>query len=183
MPKDSSASFEERFRHHYDRLFGYAIALSRDRETASDLLHDCVARAMGTQSVPAEEGAFRAWLFRILRNLWIDHVRLARRTSGVSETLDTASEELDRMVPVGLESVLVEAFAVRQAFERLSPEHKEVLALVDISGFSYKETARILAVPPGTVMSRVSRARAALARSLSDEGAKDMRKKNGFLRQ
>lgn len=65
--------------------------------------------------------------------------------------------------PAPLDDALVTFLSVRQAFERLSLEHREVLALVDISGFSYEETAMTLAVPQGTVMSRVSRARRAMA--------------------
>lgn len=64
--------------------------------------------------------------------------------------------------------MLVDAFSVRQAFTRLSTEHREILALVDISGFSYEEVATMIAVPKGTVMSRVSRARRALASHLGD---------------
>jgi RNA polymerase sigma-70 factor, ECF subfamily len=57
---------------------------------------------------------------------------------------------------------------VRQASTRLSTEHREILALVDISGFSYEEVAMMIAVPKGTVMSRVSRARRALAAQLGE---------------
>jgi RNA polymerase sigma-70 factor (ECF subfamily) len=70
--------------------------------------------------------------------------------------------------PVSLESVLVDAFSVRQAYARLSIEHREILALVDISGFSYEEAAAMIAIPRGTVMSRVSRARQALAANLRE---------------
>ena len=158
--------FEERLAPHQDRLFGYAVAISRDRETARDLLHDCIARAMTAKDTPAGEPAFRAWLFTIMRNLWVDQVRAARRRLSFTETLAETPA-----MPLALEGVVVEAFAVRQAFGLLSPDHREILALVDISGFSYEEVAGILAVPRGTVMSRVSRARQALARLLSDDGA------------
>lgn len=64
---------------------------------------------------------------------------------------------------------MVNRLAVRQAFMQLGKDHRDVLALVDIGGFSYDETAMMLSIPRGTVMSRVSRARAALMRGLSDD--------------
>ncbi len=68
---------------------------------------------------------------------------------------------------MSLESVVVNRLAVRTAFMTLSREHRDVLALVDIAGFSYEETAEMVGVPRGTVMSRVSRARQNLARLLA----------------
>jgi len=67
--------------------------------------------------------------------------------------------------------------ALREAFRRLSPQHREILALVDLAGFSYQEAAAILAVPIGTVMSRVSRARRALIEALSQRLAPEQQRK------
>ncbi len=157
--------FETRFARYQQRLYGFAVAMTGDRDRARDLLHDCVLRAASARERPVNEPAFRAWLFTIMRNLWIDQHRAAERQSRMLETLSDA-------VPVSLDSMAVESFAVRQAFELLSHDHREVLALVDISGFSYQEAADLLGVPCGTVMSRISRARQALARLLADDSPK-----------
>ncbi len=157
--------FEERIARHQQRLYGYAVAITRDRDRARDLLHDCVVRAASARDRPAAEPAFRSWLFTIMRNLWIDQIRAERRWSQAKETLC----DMMSSMPASLESMTVEAFALRQAFERLSYDHREVLALVDISGFSYQEAADLLHVPRGTVMSRISRAREALAKLLADD--------------
>ncbi|HHZ08200.1 MAG TPA: RNA polymerase sigma factor [Rhizobiales bacterium] len=167
--------FEERFRRCQNRLMGYAVVLSRDREMARDLVHDCVARALDAPALPGSEQAFRAWLFTTLRNLWIDRVRGDRHRAALAESLVVISAQAS--VPVSLESALVNAFAVRQAFERLAHDHRDVLALVDISGFSYEETAQVLDIPAGTVMSRVSRARQAQAALLSEETGRPQAKK------
>ncbi|WP_315918170.1 RNA polymerase sigma factor [Mesorhizobium sp. SP-1A] len=159
--------FETRFAPYQQRLFGFAVAMTGDRDRARDLLHDCVARAAAARVRPADEPAFRAWLFTIMRNLWIDQLRAEERRSRAAETLSDAMAP----IPVSLESMVVETFAVRQAFELLSHDHREVLALVDISGFSYQEAADLLSVPRGTVMSRISRARQALAGLLADDGS------------
>lgn len=163
----SRTAFEKRFAPYQSRLFGYAVALSHDRDLARDLLHECVVRAMAARETPASEAAYRAWLFTILRNLWIDHIRTSRRKADLEEALSAD----DLAVPTSLESVVVNVLAVRQTFQRLSLEHRDVLALIDISGFSYDEAAGILAIPRGTVMSRISRARQALASLLSDNPA------------
>lgn len=139
--------------------------MTGDREQARDLLQSCVARASAARRQPRDDDAFRAWLFKIMRNLWIDQVRAQKRNAAL---FDDYAEDVFGM-PVSLESMVVNAFAVRQAFEALSHDHREVLALIDISGFTYQEAAELLAVPAGTIMSRVSRARQNLANLLSDE--------------
>ena len=144
------------------RLFGYACALSRRIEDAEDLYQDAIVRAMGARSVPRDSVAFRVWMFRLIRNLWIDRLRRDSRQSGF---IDSEAEAEAQPAP-GDEESLVDVLLVRQAFLRLSKDHRDVLALVDIAGFSYDETAELLETPRGTVMSRISRARAALAAQL-----------------
>jgi RNA polymerase sigma-70 factor, ECF subfamily len=116
---------------------------------------------MAATSVPRDGIAFRVWMFRLIRNLWIDRMRRERRQAGM---VDAEVEDLP--APGDADSV-IDVLLVRQAFRRLSHDHREVLALVDIAGFSYDETAELLDTPRGTVMSRISRARAALAAQLS----------------
>jgi RNA polymerase sigma-70 factor (ECF subfamily) len=150
---------EKRLKPYYGRLFGYAISLSQNRDTAHDLFQECMVRALSARSVPEQESAFRAWLFVIMRNLWIDRARSRQRKSTKED--EVANDQA--VNPEPLDIALVTGLSVRQAFGRLSVEHREILALVDISGFSYAEAASMLTVPRGTVMSRVSRARRALA--------------------
>lgn len=152
-----------------NKLHGYACALARDHDQAADLTQECIVRAIASHNVPREERAFRGWLFRILRNIWIDRLR-ARERRGESHcdpdhgTARAQASGAPRM----MEDVVVNHLAVRQAFVKLSKDHRDVLALVDIGGFSYQEVAEFLDIPRGTVMSRVSRARLALAALLSD---------------
>lgn len=145
------------------RLFAYACALSPDTASAEDLYQDTLVRAMSAASTPEAPAAYRVWLFRILRNLWIDKLRADARSTAAA---DSVSGEIG--LTLG-DDVVINRLAVREAFMRLSKEHRDILALVDIGGFTYEETARILETPRGTVMSRVSRARNALASKLTDE--------------
>lgn len=157
------AGLDRRLQPYHARLFAYAVALSRDRDRGQDIFQECIARALGARGVPESEPAFRAWLFAILRNIWIDQSRSQRKKAELEEqyAVDLSPP------PVSLEPVLVDTLAVRQAFSRLSVEHREILALVDISGFTYEEAAAMISVPKGTVMSRVSRARQTLAAFLA----------------
>ncbi|WP_209426203.1 RNA polymerase sigma factor [Pararhodobacter sp. SW119] len=157
--------------HHHEtlqslrrRLFGYACALSRELADAEDLYQDAMVRAMAAASVPRDSRAFRVWMFRLMRNLWIDRLRREGLRAGL---IDPEVEPEAQPGPGGEES-LVNVLLVRAAFQRLSKDHRDVLALVDIAGFSYEETAELLETPRGTVMSRISRARAALAAQLQD---------------
>lgn len=163
MFKDQHHQWLRGFRRN---LFGYACALCSDTASAEDLYQDALVRAIAARAVPNDALSFRVWMFRVLRNLWIDGLRARRRLDDL--LADQAGVDCDDSAFTGGEDRVVNQLAVRQAFMLLSKQHRDVLALVDIGGFSYEETAELLDLPQGTVMSRVSRARAALARQLSD---------------
>jgi RNA polymerase sigma-70 factor, ECF subfamily len=148
-------------------LFAYSSALCTHPAAAEDLYQDALLRAMTARAVPLDATAFRVWMFRLLRNLWIDGVRTCAREKQHAQA-EQASASEGRWVTGG-EDAAVNRIAVRQAFMQLGKDHRDVLALVDIGGFSYEETGMLLAIPKGTVMSRVARARAALACALSDD--------------
>jgi len=158
--------------HHHEwlrafhlKLFGYARALCS--ETAEDLYQEALVRAMSAKSVPAEPAKFRIWVFQVLRNLWIDSLRARTRGLNLVASMQYVTGEGEANTEG--EDAIVNRLAVRKAFMQLSREHREVLALVDIGGFSYEETGVLLSIPLGTVMSRVSRARAALLNCLVDD--------------
>lgn len=153
-----------RFTAYQKRLYGYALALSRDTDQAAEIIQDCVVCVMSAQNIPEDEPAYRAWLFTIVRNLWQD--RLRKRS--VREEADAITEIELSPDHLRLEDIVVNTIAVRQAFERLPSHHRDILALVDVGGFGYRETAKILGVPEGTVMSRISRARAIIGMLLTD---------------
>jgi len=156
---------KQRFEGYLSRLHGYAVAMSRDKDIAADLVQDCVLRVLKARKIPHDEAAYRAWLFTIIRNLWRDHLRSTKRLQLI-EPLEMAQEDLS---PTSFEASVVNVVAVRLAFESLSEEHRDILALVDIGGFRYEEAAKMLNIPKGTVMSRISRGRAALATLLSED--------------
>ncbi len=154
-----------------DGLYSYARVLTRDPSKAEDLVQETYVRALGAARWP-EPGALKAWLFIILRRLWLNQLRHARcRPEFVS--FDTEME-LDQQLgessgdPQVIHLRLTEDEAVRAAIKRLDPPHREVVVLRDLEGFSYKEIAEILDCPVGTVMSRLNRARAYLRQQLGE---------------
>ena len=166
--------FARRPKHRLDRhhrvLLSYANALAGDLELARDLTQECAVRALRARTVPREEPAYKAWLFTILRNLWLDHLRKTVRRK------EMLVEDADEVAPARIEAeaAVVNAIAVRMAFEQLGDRHRDVLSLVDVGGFSYLETAGMLGISVGTVMSRVSRARSTLAALLSQSNVVDL---------
>lgn len=160
----------QRIESYLDRLFGYAFSLTRNREDSADLVQDCALRALTAGRTPRDEAAYRAWLFRILRNVWLD----GRRRPQLVELGLPEDERLpDAEVWVGDER-RINALSVRLGLARLTLAQREIIALVDIVGLSYAEAAGVLEVPRGTVMSRLSRARAALLLILDEDAAVDI---------
>ncbi|MCH7958336.1 MAG: RNA polymerase sigma factor [Proteobacteria bacterium] len=143
---------------YLSRLFGYARSLTSQRADADDLFQESVLKALRAKRVPNEKAAYRAWLFRILRNTFIDQIR---RTGGDRRKLD-GEPPLEPAQVWHHDDTLINALTVRNGMARLAPPHREIIALVDIAGFSYSETAEFLELPVGTIMSRLSRARQAL---------------------
>ena len=146
------------------RLYGYAVSLSGDRHDAHDLVQETALKALKANRIPDDEPAFRAWLFVILRNAWFDLIRRRGRRQQFHES-DENYEDVGGETWLHDDS-LISTLTVKLSLARLSTDHRDILGLVDVSGFSYTEAAEILGIPAGTVMSRVTRARNALLKQL-----------------
>ena len=155
------------------RLYRYAISLCRDEDMAKDLVQQCALKALGARSVPTDEPAYRAWLFVILRNALTDD---RRRQRAAERTLDPEPPEevcIDMECRAGDER-LINILSVKQAMEKLGDNDREIVGLVDLAGLSYAEAAAVFDVPAGTVMSRISRARARLLALLEESNVTPM---------
>ncbi len=149
-----------RISNYLPRLFGYALSLAGDRHQAEDLVQDCALRALSARNVPEDEAAFRAWLFRILRNAFFDQLRRRRTRDAHAET------EIEKNLP-GAEfwqgdERFITALTVKLEMAKMPRPQREIIALIDMVGLSYAEAAALLDVPVGTIMSRISRARRVL---------------------
>ena len=152
------------------RLRRFAVALTGSRQEANELVQDTCERAIKASASWSPGTRLDAWLFRILRNLWIDALR-RQRHRGWAEPLDLHTEIADPAA--GGERQLDARMAlqkVRAAIACLPDDQREVLVMVCIEELSYRETAGVLDVPIGTVMSRLSRARRRVAELIGDSG-------------
>lgn len=176
-------AFEQAALEHLEALYGYARSLARNPTEAEDLVQETYLRGMKAARENLPAGNLKAWLFTILRHLWINRWR--QQVNGPDfvplESMDPAADELspwmsdERQRPdVLLEQHLLRDH-IRAAIEALDDSFREVIVLRYIEGFSYSQIAQILGCPAGTVMSRLSRARAALRRQL--EQAREPRRK------
>jgi RNA polymerase sigma-70 factor, ECF subfamily len=141
------------------RLRRFALALCRSPSLADDLVQGACERALANADKWTPGTRFDAWMFRILRNYWIDHLRRVR-SEGMTEEI-TAQEELLRDEHTGEGAVLsrLTLSEVQRAITNLPEDQREVLILVCVEDFAYREAAEVLGVPIGTVMSRLARAR------------------------
>jgi RNA polymerase sigma-70 factor, ECF subfamily len=146
----------------------FAISLCGSRDVADDLVQAACERALASAERFEPGTRFDAWMFRILRNLWIDIVR-RRKTAGVQDDIterqDIAGASGEREVEARMTLK-----SVAQAITELPDDQREVLLLVCVEEFSYHEAADVLGIPIGTVMSRLARARKNLAVSAGITG-------------
>jgi RNA polymerase sigma-70 factor (ECF subfamily) len=165
------AAWEELVRLHTRRVYGLCYRFTGRDSEAQDLTQDVfmrVFRALG--GFRSTEGSFTTWLTRLTRNLLIDHYRRTRN----ERVTDSIEEQLPR-VEEGFVSIARPdaALAGREASEllqgalaKLSPDLRETIILRDLQEMEYREIAQVLAIPEGTVKSRLNRGRAELARLL-----------------
>jgi len=157
-------------------LLAYARSLTLDISEAEDLVHDAVVRALQSGSAPKKIADLRPWMFRIIKNLFIDRKRKER----VRWEYSIAQNRLSDIGPAQTGDP-VEALMVRQAYAKLAPREREILCLVDILGLTYAEAAAVIDVPVGTVMSRVSRARRAMIERMGETNVRPMKKRRGVM--
>ena len=149
---------------HRPVLYRTARAWTGDDMLADDLVQDTLGNGLKKLHQLQDESKMLPWLFTILNNQWRQHLRSMKQHVDI-DTL----ELVDSHCPEKATTQYRTAQKVRSAVQSLPMNHREVVSLVDLNDFSYKEVAQILDVPVGTVMSRLSRARQTLLMILQDE--------------
>ena len=152
--------FEEELVELLPRLRRFARGLARHQSDADDLCQAVIERALKSRDQWQQGTRLDSWMYRITRNLWIDERRAAGRR-GVHAPIDDAVTQV-----AGEGAAHVEAGALRGdvdgAMARLPDEQREVVMLILVEGYAYREAAELLEVPVGTVTSRLARGREAL---------------------
>jgi len=153
------------------RLRRYARVLTGDVNRADDLVQDTLARAWEKRRLWTAGSDLRAWLFTIMHNVFINQRALARRDQQ-QVSLDGGEGDEAWQIPVRAgQYTKVELMEVVQHVGRLPADQREVLLLAAVEELRYEEIAQALAIPVGTVMSRLSRARAKLRLVFADAPA------------
>jgi RNA polymerase sigma factor (sigma-70 family) len=142
------------------RLRRFAHALSRNSADADDLTQMTIERALTARRQWQPGTRLDSWLYRIMRNLWIDTAR-SRARKAKQEAPPEAADSVGVDPRPGVEAA-VDLARVMAAMARLPDEQREVVALILVEGFGYRETAEMLGLPIGTVSSRLVRGRVAL---------------------
>jgi RNA polymerase sigma-70 factor (ECF subfamily) len=151
-----------------ERLYRMAFSWTHDPTLADDLVQQTCYQALRKQRHLRDMGAADAWLFRILANCLADHHRGRREVLSGEEIV-----LVDKRTPEHSTHEDQVAQRVRKAVSALPMNHRQVVTLVDLEGFSYASVAEILGIPVGTVMSRLSRGRGALRDQLLDVSARE----------
>lgn len=158
----SQREFERIVMPEAPRLLRFALRLTRDTSAAEDLVQEALLQAWRSFHQFKTGTSARAWLYRILVNAFYGHGRKARASP--------ATVPVNGLIRAGASSIL-DRLEIVQALDALPVEHRTVLLLGVVEGFTCREVSEILLVPIGTVMSRLSRARAALREKLAPERA------------
>jgi len=163
-----AATFEELAMPLFEQLYNFARWLTHDTAEAEDLVQETYAKALRGFSSFQTGTNFRAWMYRILRNAFLSS------KTGLKVTVPLADEDSEQLAADGPtpESVLIAQVsrdAVQRALDHLPVHFREILLLCEVEEMSYQEMAETLAIPIGTVMSRLSRARKALRKVLEQK--------------
>ncbi len=164
-----SGSFEELATPLIARLYNFARWLAQDASEAEDLVQEACVKALKGFASYRQGTNFRAWMFRILKNTFLtSRAGLKASTISLDSDDDRPAEPAAGGTPESILISSVDQQAIHAALEALPVPYREVILLCDVEEMSYREIAETLAIPVGTVMSRLSRGRRAMRELLSE---------------
>ncbi len=155
------------------RLRRFTRALTGSADTADDLVQSACEKALARQHQFKQGTRLDSWVFQITRNHWIDQLRSKANQATVIDLDDWLDNEQAGVS--GKQEIHMSLDKVESALQQLPEQHRSILVLVCIEGFSYQETADMLGLPLGTVMSRLARARVKLAGILNKSDTGDQK--------
>jgi RNA polymerase sigma factor (sigma-70 family) len=164
----STLDFQQNLLGFRDQLYYFALSLTKDRDDASDLLQESMVRALIYRDKFRENTNFKAWLYTIMKNTFINDHRRSKRTKALMDSVDRERDEV-RMVqmPNSPESS-IKMDEIQRSLDRLEPAFRLPFTMHH-EGFKYQEIADHLNIPIGTVKSRIFQARHRLMEMLTDK--------------
>jgi len=176
--RGNQAAFEALIQDCAGQVYGLALKMMKNREDAEDAAQEAFLKAWRSLSGFKGESRFSSWLYRLTYNTCLDQLRRRQRTQVISLTEQEEDEQTQAERDLADEGPGPEeqaisrerAAVVRREMDRLSDKLREPLLLRELGGRSYEEIAQALGISVGTVKSRISRARQALADALREDG-------------
>ena len=179
MKKEKEKIFESEFLPHIDSMYNFAYRLTFDEDDSKDLVQDTYLKAFRFIDSFQQGTNAKAWLFRILKNSFINDFRKKSKEPSKVDYQEIESyynsDEVDKSITTDLRAETVQDMIgdeISNALNSLDVDFRTVIILCDLEGFKYDEMAKILDIPIGTVRSRLHRARNLLKEKLRDYASK-----------
>ena len=163
----SSLEFQHQLLGFRQQLYYFALGLTKDRDSALDLLQDSMMRALTYREKFQDNTNFKAWLYTIMKNTFINGHRRNKRGRAIMDTMEHVREEAGRAQVPNSTDGLVRMAELQRSLERLDPAFRTPFTMHH-EGFKYQEIAEHLSIPVGTVKSRIFQARQRLMTMLTD---------------
>lgn len=164
----STIEFQQQLIGLRQQLFYFALSLTKDRENASDLLQESMVRALTNRDKFQDNTNFKAWVYTIMKNTFINGHRRAKRTKALMDTVDRERDQVRRVQTPASAEASVRMSEIGRSLERLDPAFREPFSMHH-EGYKYHEIAERLHIPIGTVKSRIHQARQRLMVMLTDK--------------
>ena len=152
---------------HFASLYNLACWLAQDRSAAEDLVQETYVKALKGFPSYSQGTNFRAWMYKILRNTFLTTQTGLKASVSLDSDDDKTIEPAAAETPESVLLARVEQETIQNALEELPVRFREIILLCDLEEMSYQEIGETLAIPMGTVMSRLSRARKAMRELLA----------------
>ncbi|WP_066504342.1 RNA polymerase sigma factor [Abyssisolibacter fermentans] len=160
----------------YEKIaYNIALKMLKNREDAMDISQEAFIKVFKSIDKFNFKSSFSTWLYRIVVNTCIDHLKKKKKVYSIDSTVETQNGEIHTEIPDTtnnpeqlMEKKLTKEL-VHRSINELSETHKVVIVLRDIQGFSYEEISQIIGCSQGTVKSRISRARSALKKIIIND--------------
>jgi len=176
LKKGDREAFNELVKEYEKQVINIAFGMLSDREDALDAAQEVFIRIYKSIGSFKGQSSLTTWIYRVTANVCNDILRKRQRTAKTvsiynSDDEDGRGEEIADTAPTPEENVEMNERqqAVRDAIAKLNPDFRAVVTLCELQGSSYEEAAAVLGVPTGTIRSRLSRARSALRKILSEK--------------
>lgn len=164
----SALEFQQQLLGLRQQLYYFALSLTKDRDDALDLVQESFLRAITFKDKFRDNTNFKAWIYTIMKNTFINDHRRAKRTKALMDTVDREREQVSKVQMATSPMSSVRMSEIQRGLDRLDADFR-VPFMMHHEGYKYHEIAEELSIPLGTVKSRIFQARKRLMEMLTDK--------------